>query len=165
MILGYSNLYPADAIEQALPGPAAARDLLAQRRPDIPARLEAMAARADADPARLTDRLEHWAATAPDRVFVARRGADGTWITLTYAQMLDRAQRVGQALCAQGLSAERPLVILSENDLEHLTLALGAMWVGVPYAPISPAYSTVSQDFGKLRQIVATLAPTGATMG
>ena len=76
-------------------------------------------------PSRLTDRLEHWATTAPDRVFVARRGADGTWITLTYAQMLDRAQRVGQALCAQGLSAERPLVILSENDLEHLTLALG----------------------------------------
>lgn len=51
MILGYSNLYQADAIEQALPGPAAARELLAQRRPDIPARLEAMAARAIADPA------------------------------------------------------------------------------------------------------------------
>ena len=110
-------------------------------------------------PVRLTDRLEHWATTAPDRVFVARRGADGAWITITYAQMLDRAQRVGQALLAHGLSAERPVAILSENDLEHLTLALGAMWVGVPYAPISPAYSTVSQDFGKLRQILDTLTP------
>ncbi len=110
-------------------------------------------------PARLTDRLEHWAARAPDRVLVARRGADGAWITITYAQMLDRAQRVGQALLAHGLSPERPVAILSENDLEHLTLALGAMWVGVPYAPISPAYSTVSQDFGKLREILATLTP------
>jgi feruloyl-CoA synthase len=110
-------------------------------------------------PARLTDRLEHWAASVPDRVFVARRGADGAWVTITYAQMLARAQRVGQALLAHGLSAERPVAILSENDLEHLTLALGAMWVGIPYAPISPAYSTVSRDFGKLREILATLTP------
>ena len=110
-------------------------------------------------PARLTDRLAHWAAAAPDRVFVARRGAGGAWIEITYAQMLDRAQRVGQALLAHGLSPERPIAILSGNDLEHLTLALGAMWVGIPYAPVSPAYSTVSKDFGKLRQILGTLTP------
>ena len=73
--------------------------------------------------------------------------------------MLERAQRVGQALAARGLSAERPVAILSDNSLEHLTLALGAMWAGVPYAPISPAYSTVSQDYGKLRQILDTLTP------
>jgi feruloyl-CoA synthase len=113
-------------------------------------------------PERLTDRLEHWAATVPERVFVARRHPDaagGDWIKISYAQMLDRVQRVGQALLAHGLSAERPLAILSGNDLEHLTLALAAMWVGVPYAPISPAYSTVSKDFGKLRQILDTLTP------
>lgn len=108
---------------------------------------------------RLTDRLEHWAATAPDRVFVARRGPDGAWITISYAQMLDRVQRLGQALATRGLSAERPIAILSDNDLEHLTLALAAQWIGVPYAPISPAYSTVSQDGAKLRQILATLQP------
>ncbi len=113
-------------------------------------------------PARQTDRLEHWAASAPERVFVARRNpeaADGAWITISYAQMLDRVQRVGQSLLAHGLSAERPVAILSGNDLEHLTLALAAMWVGVPYAPISPAYSTVSKDFDKLRQILDTLTP------
>jgi feruloyl-CoA synthase len=110
-------------------------------------------------PERLTDRLEHWAIQAPDRTLVARRGADGAWINIRYAQMLERVQRVGQALLAHGLSPERPIAILSGNDLEHLTLALAAMWVGVPYAPISPAYSTVSRDFGKLRQILGTLTP------
>ncbi len=110
-------------------------------------------------PARLTDSLEQWAREAPDRTLVARRGADGQWVRVSYAQMLERARRVGQALVELGLSVERPLAILSDNDIEHLTLALGAMWVGVPYAPISAAYSLVSQDFGKLRHIVGTLTP------
>lgn len=110
-------------------------------------------------PARITDRLEHWAAVAPERVFAARRGPGGAWVTITYAQMLDRARRLGQALAARPLSADRPIAILSDNDLEHLTLAFAALWVGVPFAPISPAYATVSQDFGKLRHILATLTP------
>jgi len=110
-------------------------------------------------PQRLSDRLAHWAQAAPDRTFVARRGEDGQWQRISYAQMLERAQNVGQALLQRGLSVERPLVILSENDLEHLTLAMAAMWVGVPYAPISSAYSLVSGDFAKLRHILATLTP------
>jgi len=110
-------------------------------------------------PARLTDRLEEWALHAPDRVQVAKRGADGQWRTISYAQMLDRVRRIGQAIASRGLSAERPIVILSDNDLEHYTLALAAQWVGVPYTPVSVAYSTVSQDFGKLRQILGTLTP------
>jgi feruloyl-CoA synthase len=129
-----------------------------ETRPDGTTLLRATEA-LGAFPERLTDRLEHWATQAPDRILVARRGADGAWITISYAQMRDRVQRVGQALLAHGLSPERPIAILSENDLEHLTLALAAMWVGVPYAPISPAYSTVSKDFGKLRQILGTLTP------
>ena len=94
-------------------------------------------------PERLTDRLEHWAAVAPDRVLAAKRGADGAWVTISYAQMLDRVRRVGEALAARGLSPERPVAILSDNDLEHLTLVLAAQWVGVPYAPVSPAYATI----------------------
>jgi feruloyl-CoA synthase len=129
-----------------------------ETRPDGMTRLRSTEA-LGAFPERLTDRLGHWADKAPDRTLVARRGADGDWVKISYAQMLDRVQRVGQALLAYGLSPERPVAILSENDLEHLTLALAAMWVGVPYAPISPAYSTVSKDFGKLRQILGTLTP------
>jgi feruloyl-CoA synthase len=110
-------------------------------------------------PARLTDCLEQWAASAPERTFVARRDHGGAWRRIGYAEMLARARRVGQSLLALGLSVERPLAILSGNDLEHLTLALGAMWAGVPYVPVSTAYSLVSQDFGKLRHILATTTP------
>jgi feruloyl-CoA synthase len=111
---------------------------------------------------RLNDALEHWAQHAPERVFVARRDATQPgepWLTLTYAQMRDRARRLGQALLDLGASAERPLLILSGNDLEHLSLALGAMWAGIPHVPASPAYSLVSQDHGKLRHIVSLTTP------
>jgi feruloyl-CoA synthase len=108
---------------------------------------------------RLTDRLEHWARVAPERIFAARRGADGAWREIRYAGMLARARAVGQALASRPLSAERPLAILSDNDLEHLTLYLAAMWVGVPVVPVSPAYSLVSQDYGKLRHVLATTTP------
>ena len=110
-------------------------------------------------PARLTDCLEQWAAEAPARTFVARRGPGGDWIGVGYAQMLHRVQSLAQGLIDLGLSVERPLAILSENDTEHLTLALAAMWAGVPYVPVSPAYSLISQDHGKLRHILATVTP------
>ncbi|HTT12976.1 MAG TPA: feruloyl-CoA synthase [Burkholderiaceae bacterium] len=111
-------------------------------------------------PRRLTDRLEHWARVAPDRTLVARRAhGGGDWVRITYAQMVDRARRIGQALLDRGLSVEAPLAILSDNDLEHLTLALGAMWAGIPYAPVSPAYSLVSTDYEKLRHILRTTTP------
>ncbi len=116
-------------------------------------------------PGRLTDRLEHWARVAPDRTLVARREPrgpgrpGGDWRRIGYAQMLERARAIGQALVERGLSPERPVAILSGNDLEHLSLALGAMWAGVPYAPVSPAYSLLSKDYGRLRQILDSLTP------
>ena len=73
--------------------------------------------------------------------------------------MHDRARRVGQALLDRGLSAERPVAILSDNDLEHLTLAFGALWAGIPYVPVSAAYSTMSSDYAKLRHIVERVNP------
>ena len=112
---------------------------------------------------RVTDPLERWAREAPERCFVARRDPSvpggGEWLRVSYAQMLDRVERVGQALALRRLSPERPLVILSDNDLEHLTLALGALWAGVPYTPISSAYSLLSQDYAKLRHILGRLTP------
>ncbi|HZF80459.1 MAG TPA: feruloyl-CoA synthase [Rubrivivax sp.] len=117
-------------------------------------------------PLRLTDRLEHWAAVAPDRTLVARRSRGvgaasdtGDWLRISFTQMLQRAQAVGQALVDRGLSSDRPVAILSDNDLEHMTLALGAMWAGVPWVPVSPAYSLLSQDHGKLRHILGVTTP------
>jgi len=110
-------------------------------------------------PVRLTDRLVSGAHAHPERVLVARRGERGAWIEITYADMLRRARAIGQALLNLGLSAERPLAILSGNDLEHLQLAFGAMLAGIPFAPLSPAYSLVSSDFGKLRTLLDVLRP------
>ena len=110
-------------------------------------------------PQRLTDRLASGARAHPDRWLVARRGANGEWQGISYAQMLQRARAIGQALLERNLSAERPVAILCGNDLEHMMIALGAMWAGVPYAPISPAYSLVSSDFGKLRHTLDVLTP------
>jgi feruloyl-CoA synthase len=107
---------------------------------------------------RLTDRLVYWAETAPDRVFMAERDGD-SWRRITYRQTLLEVRRIGEALLKKKLSAERPIVILSGNDLEHALLGLAANYVGIPYAPISPAYSLISSDFGKLRHIVNLLTP------
>ena len=110
-------------------------------------------------PERITERFLHWAAVAPERTLVARRIDGGDWRRVSYGDALANARAVAQALVDHGLSAERPLAILSENSIEHLLLGLGAMFAGVPYAPVSPAYSLVSQDHGKLRHIVELLTP------
>jgi feruloyl-CoA synthase len=110
-------------------------------------------------PALLTDALEAWAQATPRRQLIAKRDATGSWQAITYAQMLQRVRAVGEYLCTLNLSPDRPLVLLSGNDLEHHTLALAAAWVGLPFAPVSTAYSLVSQDFGKLRHVLKTLTP------
>ncbi len=107
----------------------------------------------------LSEPLEHWANAAPDRIFLAQRDAKDRWRTLSYAEVLGSAKRIGAALLRRGLSAERPIAIVSGNDIEHALLALAAMYVGIPYAPISPAYSLLSSDFGKLRAIINLLTP------
>ena len=102
--------------------------------------------------------LVRWARQAPERVFLAERQADA-WRKVTYAQALEAARRIGQALLERGLGPEKPLAILSDNSVDHALLALGAMHAGVPVAPVSPAYSLMSKDFAKLRAIAELLRP------
>ena len=109
-------------------------------------------------PDRITDRAIHWAQAAPDRTWMAAREGDD-WRRVSYAEMLDAIRRIGQALLDLGLSAERPVLILSGNSLEHALLALGAQHVGVPSAAISTAYSLVSTDHAKLGSIVEQITP------
>ena len=92
-------------------------------------------------------------------MFFAARDESGGWRNITYAQALNYARSIGEALLRRNLSAERPVVILSGNDLEHAMLGLGCLYAGIAYAPISPAYSLVSTDFGKLRHIIKLLTP------
>lgn len=113
---------------------------------------------------RMTDRLVHWAQTTPDHSFIAQRerladGRTGDWRHISYAQMLAAARSIAQALIERKLSAERPVIILSENDLDHAMLAMGCLYAGVPYCSVSTAYSLVSTDYAKLRHVVDTLTP------
>jgi feruloyl-CoA synthase len=110
-------------------------------------------------PDRLTERLVHWAREAPKRAFLAQRDAGGGWRSLNYAQAHARVRAIAQALLERGLSAERPLAILSDNDIEHALLALACMHVGIAYVPVSSAYSLVSTDFAKLRHVIGLLTP------
>jgi feruloyl-CoA synthase len=108
---------------------------------------------------KLSDALEHWAKTAPERTFIAQRDSQGDWRKLSYAQVLSDVRRIGAALLRRGLSPDKPIVVLSGNDIEHALLGLAATYAGIPYAPISPAYSLMSSDFGKLRMITELLTP------
>ncbi len=113
---------------------------------------------------RMTDRLVHWAKTRPEATMLAKRvknadGSLGDWRHISYAEAWQSARSIAQSLIDRGLNAERPVVIMSENDLEHALFSLGCLVAGVPFCPASPAYSTISQDFEKLRHILTTLTP------
>ncbi len=110
------------------------------------------------------ERLQHWAKHCPDRVLFAQRrklpdGSLGDWRHLTFAQAYEAAQHVGESLLNRGLSVERPVAIVSENSIEHAIMALACILVGIPYCPVSTAYSLVSQDFEKLRHVLQTITP------
>src|SRR5262245_13727775 len=134
------------------------RDVVVERRSDGTIHLRSPHALASY-PEQLTERLEHWAAHATERTCLAQRDASGAWRKVSYGETLAAAKRIGSALLARELSPERPVVILSGNDIEHALIGLAAMYVGIPYAPISPAYSLISSDFGKLRYIFDLLTP------
>ena len=110
-------------------------------------------------PRTMTDRLDHWAAVAPDRIFMAQRDATGQWCKITYAGAQALSRNIAQSLLQRPLSAERPIAILSGNGLEHALLSFGAMYAGVPFAAISPAYALISSDFAKLCAILSLLTP------
>ncbi|WP_411389216.1 feruloyl-CoA synthase [Pseudomonas sp. MPB23] len=110
-------------------------------------------------PTRLLDRLVHWAQVRPEQTFIATRQSGGDWRRVSYREMLASVCAIAQGLLSYGLSADKPLVLLSGNDIEHLQVALGAMYAGIPYCPVSPAYSLLSQDFAKLRHVCDLLQP------
>lgn len=107
----------------------------------------------------LTDRLAYWAEQAPDRTFLAVRRNDGGWRRLTYAAALEATRRIAQALLDRNLSAERPVVILSGNGIEHALVALASMHVGIPYAPVAPSYSRLSKDYRTLGLVISAMEP------
>jgi feruloyl-CoA synthase len=109
---------------------------------------------------RLTDALDEWAERTPDRTYLAQRNESGSWRTVSYADARSRVRSIAQALLNRGLSQERPILILSGNGIDHGLLALGAMYAGVIYAPIAPAYSLQARDYAALRLVFDRMQPS-----
>src|SRR5262249_41745483 len=56
-------------------------------------------------------------------------------------------------------SIGRPVLILSGNGIEHGLLALAGLHAGIPFVPVSTAYSLISTDFTRLGEIIASVQP------
>src|SRR5262249_31434868 len=94
----------------------------------------------------------------PAGIFLAER-AGGGWRKSTYAAARPLVDALAASLIERGLSAERPVVILSANAIDHALLTLAGHTASVPVAPISVAYSLQSQDPANLKHTAALLTP------
>ena len=104
--------------------------------------------------------LAKWAAEAPDRLWLAqRRGPDREWLKLTYGEAKKQVDAVTQALLDRGFGPDKPVMILSSNSIEFALLTMAAMQARAPLAPVSPAYSVMSQDHAKLKYVFDLIKP------
>jgi len=103
--------------------------------------------------------LIDWAEAAPERAFLAERRTESAWDSISYRDALIAARSIAQSLLNRGASVERPLMILSGNSIETGLLQLAGLFAGVPVVPVSPAYSLMSNDFGKLRYVFDLIRP------
>ncbi len=106
----------------------------------------------------LLERLDHWARETPDHVFIAERIAAG-WHRVSYADARSQSDDLARALSGLPLSAERPLMVMAGNSVEHALIVLGAMRIGVPVAVVSPQLAATATDPNRLKAIMSTLTP------
>jgi len=132
-------------------------DIACERRADGSVLLRSATPLAPYDPS-LGRMFRAAVAAQPARVFLAERAGSG-WRTVTYAQARRAVDALAQALIERGLSAERPVMILSGNAIDHGLLMVAGFTAGVPVAPVSVAYSLQSQDHAKLKHLAALLTP------
>jgi feruloyl-CoA synthase len=102
--------------------------------------------------------LERWAVEKPDDVFLAERAGE-SWRTISWKETRRQVYAIATAFLSRGVSVEHPVAVLSDNSIDHALMALAAMHIGVPVAPVSPAYSLMSSDFTKLRMVVSLIEP------
>jgi feruloyl-CoA synthase len=137
----------------------AERNLILEKRADGAVLLKSGTPLADC-PRQLGDDLRAAAARFPDRAFLAERGADGAWVKLTYAEAHAKANAVSQWLIDNGHGPGNPVAALSDNSIALGLLMLGAMQIGIPFMPISPAYSLMSKDFAKVKYVCERFTPS-----
>ena len=105
------------------------------------------------------DWLEHWAQTTPEAPFLSERDAGGSWRSLNYGQTRAIIGRVAQGLLDLALPAGKPVVVLSDNSVDHALLALACMHVGRPVCSVSSAYTRLTKDHARIHAILDTLDP------
>lgn len=132
-------------------------DIHHERMPDGSEVLRSRIALETFDPS-LSSMFRAAAERAPSRTFIAERSGE-SWDRLSYEDARQKADAIAAALIERGLSAERPVMILSGNSIDHALLTLAGYTAGIPVAPISVAYSLQSQDFAKLKYIAELLDP------
>jgi feruloyl-CoA synthase len=103
--------------------------------------------------------LERWAAETPDAPAFAERTPDGGWRRLSWAQTRAQVGRIAQGLLDLDLHPQAPVVVLSDNALEHLLLMLATMHIGRAVCTVSSAYCRLTKDHGKIHGILNTLGP------
>ena len=108
---------------------------------------------------QLGNMMRHWAEVRPDGIFLAERTADGDWRSVTYSDARAQCDAISQSLLDRGLGADKPVMLLSGNGIDHGLLSFAAMQVGIPIAPVSPAYSLMSTDFAKVKLIRELVQP------
>ena len=104
--------------------------------------------------------LEHWARTTPDALFLAERDASGGWRRLGYADTRAQVGRIAQAMLDLKLPADQPVVVLSDNSVDHALLALATMHLGRAVCSVSSAYCRLTKDYGKVKGILDALDPS-----
>jgi feruloyl-CoA synthase len=104
--------------------------------------------------------LDQWAEQTPDALAFAEPASGGGWTRLDWGTLRQRVGAVAQALLDLQLPPGRPVVVLSDNSLDHLVLELACMQVGRPICPVTSGYSRLAQgDYTRIHGILATLEP------
>jgi len=115
-------------------------------------------------PGSLIELLNRWSKLRPTATFLAERSAKD-WRTRSYRDVWQRSQYLASKLLAAGYSAERPLMILAPNSIEHAELSLAAMSIGVPVCPVSVAYASSVTDYARLRHVAQIATPAALYIG
>jgi feruloyl-CoA synthase len=104
--------------------------------------------------------LAKWAKQAPERIWLAQRGSpDRQWRKVSYGEAKRTVDALTQGLLNLGIAEGRPVAILSGNSIEHALMTQAAMQARLPAAPVSPAYSLMSQDHAKLKYLFGLIRP------
>ena len=132
---------------------------LVERRADGTLLLSSSSPPPDIAQRSFADFIPEWAERRGDSPVFRERDESGAWRSISWRELWRQLQTVAAGLLEMGLGQQRPLVLLSGNSIEQAVLLLAAEYVGIPAAPVSPAYSTLSNNFARLKGVLELVPP------